>query len=51
MRPGAVLINTSRGALVDYCAVVDALRAGQLGGTGLDVLKTEPPAPGGTSNS
>lgn len=47
MRPGAVLINTSRGALVDYSAVVDALRAGHLGGAGLDVLEMEPPAPGG----
>jgi D-3-phosphoglycerate dehydrogenase len=48
VRPGAVLVNTSRGALVDYEAVVAALRAGTLGGAGLDVLETEPPAEGST---
>jgi D-3-phosphoglycerate dehydrogenase / 2-oxoglutarate reductase len=48
MRPGAVLVNTSRGGLVDYEAVVTALRGGTLGGAGLDVLETEPPA-GGSS--
>src|SRR6266849_3786432 len=48
MRPGAVLVNTSRGGLVDYEAVVAALRGGTLGGAGLDVLETEPPAAGST---
>jgi D-3-phosphoglycerate dehydrogenase len=48
MRPGAVLVNTSRGGLVDYEAVVTALRAGTLGGAGLDVLETEPPETGST---
>jgi D-3-phosphoglycerate dehydrogenase / 2-oxoglutarate reductase len=43
MQPGAVLVNTSRGGLVDYEAVVTALRTGTLGGAGLDVLETEPP--------
>jgi D-3-phosphoglycerate dehydrogenase len=39
-----VLVNTSRGGLVDYEAVVTALRDGALGGAGLDVLEREPPA-------
>lgn len=42
MRAGSVLINTSRGGIVDERAVVDALRAGHLGGAALDVYATEP---------
>ena len=41
MRPGAMLINTSRGALIDTTAVIDALKTGQLGYLGLDVYEEE----------
>ncbi len=42
MRPGSVLVNTSRGAVLDEVALVDALRTGPLGAAGLDVYEDEP---------
>lgn len=42
LKPGAVLINVSRGALIDEAALVEAVLAGRLGGLGLDVFSAEP---------
>lgn len=42
MKPGAVLINTARGAVVDVDALCDAVEAGQIFGAGLDVYPDEP---------
>ena len=42
MRPGVILVNTARGAVVDEAAMIEALKAGHIRHAGLDVFNTEP---------
>jgi glyoxylate reductase len=46
MRPTAILVNTSRGAVIDQAALISALRAGEIAAAAIDVTDPEPPPPG-----
>ena len=45
MKPNAIVVNTSRGPLIDTVALAEALQAGTIAAAGLDVFETAPPEP------
>lgn len=45
MKPEAIIINTSRGGVIDNEALADALKEGKVAGAGIDVYEGEPPLP------
>ena len=44
LRPGALIVNTARGSLIDEDALAAAIGSGHVGGAGIDVFAGEPPA-------